>query len=304
MVNYTCECCNFSTHIKSHYERHLGTNKHKKCIQNVSKMYPNVSTMYPNVSKNQTPCIEKRFVCKYCNKSYKYSQGLSKHVKYTCKKNKDEDLKELVRLLNLKVETMEASHKQSQHIFEREIEKRDKQIQRLSTKLQINNSNIITNNYNNITLLDYKNTDLSHLTHDDFAHSVNRINNCVKTICERIHYNPEKPENMNIYISNLKNNYVTLYENGEWVLKKGIDDIYDHKEILLEEWIESEQDNYPELRDKFEKYLQNKEDDNTLNNIKENIKLMMYNKKKLVIKNQQELEEVKSLYLPSSTDSD
>ena len=304
MVNYTCKWCNFSTHIKSHYERHLETNKHKQCIQNVSKMYPNVSTMYPNVSKNQNTCVEKRFVCKYCNKTYKYSQGLSKHVKYTCKKNKDEDLKELVRLLNLKVETMEQSHKRTQHLLEKEIEKRGKQLEKLSNKLQINNSNIITNNYNNVTLLDYKNTDTSHLTHDDFAKSIYRVNNCVKMLTEKIHYNPKKPENMNIYISNLKNDYVTIYDNGEWVLKKGIDDIYDHKEILLEEWIENEQDKYPELRDKFEKYLQNKEDDNTLNNIKDGIKLMMYNKKKLVIKNQQELDNVKSLYLPSSTDSD
>ena len=66
-----------------------------KCIQmypNVSKMYPNVSKMYPNVSKI--------FQCKYCDKIFKYSQGLSKHIKYTCKKNNDEDIKELVRLLN------------------------------------------------------------------------------------------------------------------------------------------------------------------------------------------------------------
>jgi len=28
--------------------------------------------------------------CQYCNKSYKYSEGLSKHIKYTCKKNKDD----------------------------------------------------------------------------------------------------------------------------------------------------------------------------------------------------------------------
>ena len=40
-----------------------------------------------------------RFFCKYCNKSYKYSQGLSKHIKYL-EKNKDEDFQELARLLN------------------------------------------------------------------------------------------------------------------------------------------------------------------------------------------------------------
>ena len=287
MTIYTCECCNFTSKLKGDYNRHIQTKKHLERIQMYPKMYPNVSNMYPNVSTENDLSSEKRFECKYCGKSYKYSQGLSKHIKYTCKKNKDEDLKELVKLMNEKIENMEKKYAKTQKMLENEIEKRDKKITKLSKKLQINihDNNIITNNYNNIQLLNYKDTDISHLTTDDFINSIKRINNCVKTLTEKIHYNPEKPENMNIYISNLKNDYVTVYENGEWVLKKGIDDIYDHKEILLEEWLDKEQNNYPELRDKFEKYLNNKENDNILNNIKDDIKLMMYNNKPKTIKN-------------------
>ena len=277
MVFYRCECCDFETELRPNYERHMKTKKHLGRIQNVSKMYPNVSTMYPNVSilekKN-----EKRFICKYCNKAYKYSQGLSKHIKYTCKNNKDEDLKELVKLMNEKMDEQNKEMKEMEKKMNKEIEKRDKQIVKLSNKLQINNNYIIQNN-NNIQLLNYKDTDLSHLTNNDFESSIKRINNCVKSLTEKIHYNPKKPENMNIYISNLKNDYVTVYENGEWILKKCFDDIMDHKEILLEEWLDKEQDKYPELRDKFEIYLNNKENDNILNNIKDDIKLMMYNKR-------------------------
>ena len=76
-----------------------------------------------------------------------------------------------------------------------------------------------------------------------------------------------------------------VYENDEWILKDCFEDIYEHKEILLEDWIEEEQDKYPELRDKFEKYLENKENDSILNNIKEDIKLMMYNNKRRVVEN-------------------
>jgi len=36
---------------------------------------------------------------------------------------------------------------------------------------------------------------------------------------------------------------------------------------------------YPELRQKFEKYLNNKENDETMNQIKDEIKLLMYNQK-------------------------
>ena len=47
---------------------------------------------------------------------------------------------------------------------------------------------------------------------------------------------------------------------------------------MLEEWLEKSN---IEIKDKFIKYLNNKEDDETLNMIKEEIKLMMYNKKQL-----------------------
>lgn len=284
MNKYTCECCNFRTNNKTKYERHTQTKKHKlmypKCIQ----MYPNVSKKDQNVSimkNDQIICSDKLFTCKYCNKAYKYSQGLSKHIKFTCKKNKDEDLKELVRLMNEKME------KQTDeiNIMKTEIERRDKQITKLSTKLQINNNcNIINNQINNIQLLNYKDTDISHLQSYHYINCLKRVNNGIKTMIENIHYNPDKPENMNIYISNLKNRYVMVYENDKWELRDYFDNIYEHKEMLLEEWIANEKDKYPELIEKFKNYLNNKENNSMYNKIKEDIKLMMYNNRLFIHK--------------------
>ena len=283
MVEYTCKCCNFTTTLKSNYERHLKTKKHLK----LSKSYPKV---IQKKSKSDANVIQKGitetcplFSCKYCGKKYKYRSGLSKHVRYSCDKNKDEDLKEFVKLMNEQLTQI----KDELSIKNKEIEKRDKLINKLSTKLQINNNNCIINN--TIQLLNYKDTDLSHLTDNDYISSILKMNNCVKFLTEKIHYNPNKPENMNIFISNLKNDYVTVYENGQWVLKNDFQNVYEHKEIMIEEWIEKEQDNYPELRDKFYKYVNNKENDNILNNIKEDIKLMMYNNKNKVKENQKNI---------------
>ena len=50
--------------------------------------------------------------------------------------------------------------------------------------------------------------------------------------------------------------------------------------MMLEEWLD--ETNFPELKDKFVKYLNNKENDETLNMIKDEIKLMMYNKRLLL----------------------
>jgi hypothetical protein len=100
---------------------------------------------------------------------------------------------------------------------------------------------------------------------------------------EKIHFNPTKPENMNIYISNMKDKYIMVYDGTNWNLankREEIDKIYEEKELLLEEWLEENKDQ--EMKDKFMKYINNRDDDELINSIKEDIKLMMYNKKEMI----------------------
>jgi hypothetical protein len=104
------------------------------------------------------------FVCKYCEQTYKHKSSLSKHIKYSCTKNKDEDLKELTRLLNNQIKDQN-----------KQIETQNKQIEKLKGKLEININTNIVNNIQNITLLSYKETDTSHLTDNDYK-------TCIKTI--------------------------------------------------------------------------------------------------------------------------
>jgi len=200
-----------------------------------------------------------------------------RHIKYTCTKNKDEDVKELVRLMNLQME-----QKERELILQKEQnESQKKLIDKLMCKLEINGSFNTTIN-NNISLLAYKESDTSHLTDKDYISCIKQVNFCVKKLIEKVHFNPEKPENMNIYISNLKDKYMMVYEAGAWNIKNKdvIESIYNDKELMLEEWLDEEQHKHPELKEKFVKYLNNKENDETLNMIKDEIKLMMYNKTK------------------------
>ena len=115
-----------------------------------------------------------------------------RHIKYTCRQNDDEDLKELVRLLNTQIRQQQEGMKNQQQI----MMKQQQQINKLTQKLQINVNNGITFNTNNIVnnhikLLNYKETDLSHLTDVDYYNSINEVNFCVKNILEKIHFNPE-----------------------------------------------------------------------------------------------------------------
>ena len=288
-MEFTCECCHYSTTIKSNYAKHLSSNKHIihkykqtaafKCdVKKVSTELAEVSPKLAEVSPELVEVSPKGIFCKYCDKEYKHKSSLSKHIKYTCTKNKDEDLKELVRLMNLKMETEKKERLNDKKEFQKQLDQKSKQIEKLMGKLEIHGS-FNNNTINNITLLAYRNTDVSHLTTEDYIGFYKKVNHCVKQLIEKIHFNPEKPENMNIYISNMKDKYMTIYDGQNWNLANKnieIQRLYEEKEQMLEEWLDSNPN--PLLKEKFERYLSNKESDECFQYIMEEIKLMMYNK--------------------------
>ena len=217
----------------------------KKHISRSEVTKPLLEVTKPLPEVTNTP-IESKFNCKYCNKSFTLKNAMYRHEKHRCPKKVEPKLQE--------------------------------------QKTQINNIQIDNRQINiHFNLLPYKNTDTSHLTDADFIQCV-KEHNCVKHLIEKIHFNPTKPENMNIIVSNLKDKYMRIYD-GEWrtVHKKQLNKIYGDKEDMISEWIEEEK--YPKLKDRFEIYLNQKEDDEKINEMKEEIKLMMYNQKKLTISN-------------------
>ena len=303
MSNYFCNCCNYDAKVKSSFDKHMRTKKHQnnvaKISQNLAKISQNLAKFSPNLAENfhnsdkiepnhpqnltdfQNPLKNnpKIFQCKYCDKNFKHHSSLSKHVKYTCKKNKDEDLKELARLLN---ETIKDKDSQ--------LHKMQKHIERLTNKLQMQNiNNNITQynltNVNNVFLLDYSKTDYSHLTERDYRTCIKDCNHCIKTLIEKVHFNKDKPENMNIYISSIKGNYVMVYKDNRWQIqnkKEHIDDLYNYNEVVLENWYDDYKETYPHIIQSFQRYLKNKDANQSINSVKEEILVMLYNKRKLL----------------------
>ena len=65
---YCCEKCDYNTSDKKDFKKHLSTLKHNFTPKD-NKKTPNVANM-----------------CKYCNKTYKWKSGLSRHKK-KCKES-------------------------------------------------------------------------------------------------------------------------------------------------------------------------------------------------------------------------
>ena len=146
MENYHCVRCNYCTNRKQNFQRHLESKKHIESTK--SQHLVNIKSTFSQPKVNILSNIDKshEYQCHYCSKNFKFKQSMYKHIKYSCKKNKDEDFKELARLMNEKDKQMDDNNTR--------MDKMQKHIDKLTQKLQIQNINhgTIQNNVLNIQL--------------------------------------------------------------------------------------------------------------------------------------------------------
>ena len=77
-----------------------------------------------------------------------------------------------------------------------------------------NNTNNIGNDNRTININYYSNTNDDHITEDKIREFImNDASSAITQLLKHRHLNPDKPENMNILLSNLKSDSVKMYEN-------------------------------------------------------------------------------------------
>lgn len=240
--------------------------------------------------------LKRKFICAPLRSDDDLSEEYKKYniSRHPVESIPDDNLKQcilkLVDTFNRQIEQKDKELRQK----DEEIRMRDKQFEAMNRQIndliQKAGSNITQNaqtihNVNNI--LAFKDTDVSHLTDQDFVRILKQANFCVPKMIEKIHFDPTKPENHNIFISNLKNNYVLIYNGEKWMITdrdNSIQNLIDRNECILEqkieEWVETG-NKYPEIMNKFNRYLEKREDNNILDKIKDEIKLLLYNHRDL-----------------------
>lgn len=253
---------------------------------------------------NNKSCKERNYNCKICGKAFASKSSMYRHVRENCKiKKQNEEEKNIIyeRLLKLEEDSKKLKER------DKEILLLKKEMKMIKTNMKssgnVNNGIINVNNgtvVNNITLVGYGNEDMSKLDKTDMLKVLRKGYHSTLELTEALHFNPKYPEYHNIYISNIKDKYAMMYDGTSWTLTMKndlIDKIYDDKKNYIEENFDDFLASLSLSRRKaLERWLETDEDDKKVSEIKDGIKLLLYNKKHMAI---QSIDNLNHVELPS-----
>jgi len=308
MIEYLCHRCGYNTHKKSNLIQHLNRKNICKPIlgdisieeikkhynfeineipQNVTQMLPNVTPMLPKCYPNVTPMlpnvtqmlpknekIEKKNECAFCFKLFATRHSKSRHLKICKKKKESERLvikqEEEIQQMKLEIEELKTKSTTTNNI---------------TNTINTNNNTINTNNIINIKNLGDEN--INHLKNVDFAGMLKGIYNAVPKLIEKIHFDPNHPENQNIKYTNKKLPYLKVMKDNKWQLvnkKYELFDLIDTKCYLLKEKyykiLEKNKYNITEFqKNKIEEFMDkyNEDDKRVMLDLIERTELMLLN---------------------------
>jgi hypothetical protein len=164
----------------------------------------------------------------------------------------------------------------------------------MSPNIQQITNNTITNNgniNNHIIINNFGNEDNSHITKKQLIKAFKMCNEFPIEMIKLVHFNKEKPENHNIYKPNFKDKYVKYFNDSIWKMgdaKKIITELYMSKMDIAEEKFEELKPYLSELtQDRFQLFLDNREEAEVMTEIIKKIGEMLYNEKSVVLQNLQ-----------------
>ena len=250
MPTYKCEVCNFSTKLKSNFQRHLETSKHKKRIiendnnsllitkkriKNPPKPSKNLQNSLQNPPEN-----DKVYGCKFCGKEFSRKDNLRRHIDNRCK-SASENVNYKKMFLEMKNELIKEKQE-----FKKQICLLLEKVGS-TTNTTHNTTNNTTNITQNIQLNSYGSENMKHIT-DTLKNQMLKIPYCmIPKMIEAVHFNDDMPENKNISMSNVRDNKVKIFSNNKWIYRdkdETINDLVEGKYFILENHYENDKDKF------------------------------------------------------------
>ena len=296
-MKYKCEKCNKMFNLKGDYLRHIDRKKPcdlesgtdcEFCDMKFSK-YSNLrrhilSNHKDNHLKNE-PQEDGFFECEDCLKKFNRRDNLTRHQKEFCCETMGQDPYIKEQFSAFLRELMENYYDLREPIVTHSSN--------LNSNNDYSNNQIHSNNTNcnnqihnfNIQLNAFGKEDISFLTDDDYKTILNKGFRSIQELVRSIHFNQKKPENQNIFISNMKDAYANVFDGKEWILMQKndvIDDLYSTKKDILQEKYNELSGVLPEYtKNKFDRFNGEEHLNHVQTRVKQEIKLLLYNSKKI-----------------------
>jgi len=236
-------------------------------------------------------CINKPIIkvnhsaeCGYCKKKFR--------LKHDCD----------IHILECEVRTMFDREKAEiyNNLVQRitKLEEENRELRKEIPIVQVSNQNTLNksiniNSNNTVNIVAFGEEDLYKINDKICQFMLRKGFQSVPRLIEYVHFNMNRPENHNVYIPNMQNNYAMTFDGFDWNLsnrKFVIDQLYEDKRIFLEE----KYDQFYSILDaiaqrRFKRYLDSDEVVNT--DLKEQIKLLLYNKRKVPMRTKKKYEQ-------------
>lgn len=314
MVLYKCMRCQKNYKDKTEYTRHV--NRKNPCKINTEKQMESSNQNQSFIDQRSKKMNEReKYTCFYCKNEFTNKSNLNRHVNIYCRTKKQHEMEKKDKYNEL-IERIENNEK----IFEKKIKNNEEEIKELRNQLneekiknqKLNqiihkqtNTNTIKGNQNNVegdqnnitlNLIAFGREDMDKIDTKYILAALKRGISSVPVITDNIHFNSQYPEFSNVYISNMNQKYAMIYDGKEWILKDKneiIDDIYEKKFDFLDEKFEesyeqlskSQQESFKRFLKIHEKAEIDKESLKFIKKIKQELKMLLYNKKNVPIEN-------------------
>jgi uncharacterized C2H2 Zn-finger protein len=290
MVEYKCNACDKIYVNKYDFNRHM--KRKNPCKLRLSDNI-NIDLLSSQVHTISTVQISNNneHKCPNCLKTFSRKDALTRHLNEICKLkptngseiNKEHIFMQLLSQMSKQMCTLEKKLNEIQNVGTN-IDK-----QQNVDKQQINIDKQIVNNNNNVKLIAFGKEDMSYITDNVCKQILSKGFNSVPKLIEQVHFNKDKPEYHNVYIPNFKNNFAMVFDGDDWGLRDRdtiIDQLNDEKTEFIcgkfHELMEAGELSESTIK-KLKRFLNEKDEDPADTNLKNDIKLILYNKRNMVV---------------------
>lgn len=252
---YRCNDCNkIYSSRQSLCNHRTKYHSYQKSPESNLKVTQNMDDSNSIVTQKSSKNIIKQFICSKCDTQFKYKQGKWRHEK-KCTVVKDTNLQSENKSLKIKLEQMETKMNEMLAELLKMRKIHPKTLQKINN--QLNNNGTINNNiimkFGNVNINEVlSNKQIMSILHKPFI----SVEECVKMI----HFNDNLPQYNNIYITNMKDDLMYIYDGTKFTTttkSDAINDLIDNYSDQIEISFDDNKDKMTESKIKcVENYLE------------------------------------------------